>query len=86
MEKVVERKLVAKRMKLYPEKCTGCLQCMLACSFRYDGIFNPLKARTGLERDSIGIVTKILLSPECTFCGHCVTVCHYGARILKEES
>jgi len=28
-----------------PEKCTGCLQCELACSFENEGMFNPSKSR-----------------------------------------
>ena len=28
-----------------PAKCTGCLQCELACSFDNEGIFNPAKSR-----------------------------------------
>jgi len=28
-----------------PEKCTGCLQCELACSFENEGMFNPAKSR-----------------------------------------
>ena len=28
-----------------PEKCTGCLQCEMACSYEQDGLFNPSKSR-----------------------------------------
>jgi carbon-monoxide dehydrogenase iron sulfur subunit len=28
-----------------PEKCTGCLQCELACSFEHEGVFNPARSR-----------------------------------------
>ncbi len=28
-----------------PEKCTGCLQCEMACSLEQDGIMNPAKSR-----------------------------------------
>ncbi len=28
-----------------PEKCTGCLQCEMACSFEHEGNFNPAKSR-----------------------------------------
>ncbi len=27
-----------------PKKCTGCLQCELACSFEHFGVFNPAKS------------------------------------------
>jgi carbon-monoxide dehydrogenase iron sulfur subunit len=28
-----------------PEKCTGCLQCEMACSLDNEGVFNPAKSR-----------------------------------------
>ena len=28
-----------------PVKCTGCLQCEMACSYENEGIFNPAKSR-----------------------------------------
>ncbi len=32
-------------LKIEPEKCTGCLQCELACSLENEGILNPAKSR-----------------------------------------
>ena len=32
-------------LKLEPEKCTGCLQCEMACSYENEGVFNPAKSR-----------------------------------------
>ncbi len=32
-------------LKLEPEKCTGCKQCELACSYENDGVFNTAKSR-----------------------------------------
>ena len=32
-------------LQLEPEKCTGCLQCEMACSFENEGVFNPSKSR-----------------------------------------
>lgn len=28
-----------------PVKCTGCLQCEMACSYENEGVFNPAKSR-----------------------------------------
>ena len=28
-----------------PDKCTGCLQCEVACSLRQEGVMNPAKSR-----------------------------------------
>ena len=30
-----------KSLYIDPEKCTGCLQCEMACSFEQTGVFNP---------------------------------------------
>ena len=34
-----------KSLVIYPDKCTGCLQCELACSSQGEGGFNPAKSR-----------------------------------------
>lgn len=34
-----------KSLVISPDKCTGCLQCELACSYENEGVFNPSKSR-----------------------------------------
>ena len=34
-----------KVLHINPEKCTGCLQCEMACSFENYGVFAPAKSR-----------------------------------------
>ncbi|MEN8260702.1 MAG: 4Fe-4S dicluster domain-containing protein [Pseudomonadota bacterium] len=34
-----------KALQIEPEKCTGCLQCELACSYEHEAVFNPSKSR-----------------------------------------
>lgn len=34
-----------KSLLIAPDKCTGCLQCELACSYENEGSFNPSKSR-----------------------------------------
>ncbi|MEQ8664083.1 MAG: 4Fe-4S dicluster domain-containing protein [Rhodospirillales bacterium] len=34
-----------KALFLDPDKCTGCLQCEMACSYENEGVFNPAKSR-----------------------------------------
>lgn len=34
-----------KSLLISPEKCTGCLQCEMACSYENEGIFNPSRSR-----------------------------------------
>ena len=30
-----------KSLRIIPDKCTGCVQCEMACSYENFGIFNP---------------------------------------------
>ncbi|NIP73075.1 MAG: (Fe-S)-binding protein, partial [Gammaproteobacteria bacterium] len=32
---------MSKQLHITPEKCTGCLQCEMACSYVKEGAFNP---------------------------------------------
>ena len=32
-------------LNIDPLKCTGCLQCEMACSYENEGVFNPAKSR-----------------------------------------
>ncbi len=34
-----------KSLQIDPQKCTGCLQCEMACSLENEGVFNPAKSR-----------------------------------------
>ena len=34
-----------KALKIEPEKCTGCRQCEMACSYENEGVFNIAKSR-----------------------------------------
>ena len=34
-----------KSLHIIAERCTGCLQCEMACSFEADGVFNPSRSR-----------------------------------------
>lgn len=34
-----------KSLQIEPEKCTGCLQCEIACSYEATQLFNPAKSR-----------------------------------------
>lgn len=33
-----------KSLSLSADKCTGCLQCEMACSYEHEGVFNPVKS------------------------------------------
>ncbi|HHW64735.1 MAG TPA: 4Fe-4S binding protein, partial [Rhodocyclaceae bacterium] len=34
-----------KALHIDPAKCTGCLQCEMACSYEHTGVINPSKSR-----------------------------------------
>src|SRR5207248_9225081 len=43
--KVLRRRYVQKSLHIDPDKCTGCLQCEMACSYEAYGVFNPSRSR-----------------------------------------
>lgn len=72
------KKKRVKEIRVYPEKCAGCLGCQLACSLAYEQTFNPLKARIVINW--IGDIDReISFTDECNHCGICVQYCNYGA-------
>ncbi len=65
------------------DRCTGCLNCQLICSFTYHKIFNPdlaqLKIGRGLDDEKGAAFTN-----ECVGCFVCVDYCVYGALTRVE--
>lgn len=70
-------------IKVYPERCSGCMSCQLACSFTYEGSFNPLKARIIINWPG-DLECKISFTETCTDCGVCVQYCNYDALQIEE--
>ncbi|MFQ5660706.1 MAG: 4Fe-4S dicluster domain-containing protein [Gammaproteobacteria bacterium] len=74
-----------KSLQIEPEKCTGCLQCELACSFQATGAFNPSKSRikvfTFHEEGRFSPYT-------CTQCSEawCLHACPVEAIVLNEHT
>lgn len=69
--------------KLYnadPEKCTGCFQCQLACSFAFTKGFNPEDAKLIVNRT---FKKDIIFKPECVDCTICAQACAFGALRLN---
>lgn len=64
-----------------PDKCAGCLICQMRCSIKYEGSFNPAKARIRVEWTDGGSVMgfRISYKDECVKCGICARSCPYGA-------
>ena len=67
-----------KSLVIDPEKCTGCLQCEMACSFEHEGIFNPAKSRIKVFEFEHG---KRSIPYTCTQCADawCMQACPVGA-------
>ena len=65
-------------IKVYPSVCSGCLSCQLICSLRYDGAFNPLKARVIIKSDEISFTDDCIET-----CHLCANYCAYGALICQ---
>ena len=74
-----------KALQLEPEKCTGCLQCEMACSYENEGVFNPAKSR-------IKVFTfhyEGRFAPyTCTQCAEawCLHACPVDAIVINAET
>src|SRR6266496_4900164 len=44
MERRQERRRRMRQLRIIPDKCTGCMQCELACSFVQTGTFQPSRS------------------------------------------
>jgi carbon-monoxide dehydrogenase iron sulfur subunit len=69
---------MAKMLMIYPDRCTGCHNCELACSFFHDGEFRLPVSRIHVhtwEMEGISVPTT------CEQCGDapCVAVCPTSA-------
>ena len=64
-----------------PEKCVGCGICEYACSYRKEGVFNPLKSRIRVIRIGLLINTALV----CRKCEDpsCVRSCPRGALVKR---
>lgn len=63
---------MAKALHMYPDKCTSCLMCEMACSLENEGLFNPAKSRIKVFEFEHG---KTSVPYTCTQCeeAHAVT-------------
>jgi len=74
-----------KALQIEPEKCTGCMQCEMACSYQAEGVFNPSKSR-------IKIFTfheeGRFVPYTCTQCAEawCLHACPVEAIVINEAT
>ena len=64
----------------YPDRCAGCLICMLRCSLRFEGIFKLSASRIKIKK----LVNRpeefeIFFTEDCDACGICAMYCPYEA-------
>jgi Fe-S-cluster-containing hydrogenase component 2 len=67
------------KIEFYPEKCTGCRICEMACSIRNEGVINPSKARLRIYREAMDKYTIKI----CNLCGECIKVCNPKAIYIE---
>ena len=74
-----------KSLHIIAERCTGCLQCEMACSFQADGVFNPSRSRIKVFplHDEGRFVPYT-----CTQCADawCVKACPVDAIVINRET
>ena len=86
------------KIKISPDKCTGCKACLIACSYHHYGYFSKNKGSIALIEDDKFLLRPIIFHYDdgvhkiCDFCINekeplCVKFCKSGAlRILESES
>ena len=80
--------LMAKRklgrpIKVFPEKCTGCLICELRCALRFEKSF--LLSASAIQVHRTGNWKyNITFTERCDNCGICSSYCMYGALVPEE--
>lgn len=72
-------------VKSYPDLCTGCRICELACSMVHDGVFNPEKARITIHSSSLDAMEKALICVHCKK-PKCMEACPVDAISKDSES
>jgi len=74
---------IAGQLTIWPELCSGCRSCQLACSFTRNNEYNPSASCIVLERDlDTEKTAPMIQSLCCDLCGGtpaCVAACSYGA-------
>ena len=83
-----------KSLHIDPAKCTGCLQCEMACSYEHTGAINPSKSRIKVFNfgckvctiacpfGTVNYMADVGKVQKCDLCGgdpKCVTACPTAA-------
>lgn len=67
-----------KYLVVYPDLCTGCRQCELACSFAHEGVYSPALSRIRLVKFEDRCLSVPVV---CSYCDRppCEAACPTGA-------
>lgn len=73
-------------IRIFPERCAGCMICQLRCSLRFTKEFNPSKAKINIIRQvNSDREYDIEFSADCDNCGICARNCPYEALVRDSE-
>jgi formate hydrogenlyase subunit 6/NADH:ubiquinone oxidoreductase subunit I len=67
------------------DKCSGCLTCLLACSYFTEGVFSLTRAKLRISRYEEGSRFMITFLPNCIKCGLCADYCPWDAIVKVRE-
>ncbi len=76
---------MSKILMVYPNKCTGCRNCELACAFQHEGAFRPGATRVHTftwEREGFSVP---LMCQQCDDAA-CVAMCPVGALEFVDDA
>jgi len=71
-----------KKIQINDKRCTGCMTCLTACSFHFEGQFIPSKARLRIHMDPFTGVVEGTVLDSCDHCDgkpECIRWCPVGA-------
>jgi len=72
-----------KYLYVYPEKCSGCRECSVACSLKKYGECNPKKAAITVVRDEFQRYEVPIVCFQCED-PVCLKYCHQNAYVIQD--
>jgi len=75
---VADRARRAGRLRAYPERCQGCLACVVACSLVHEGRVDPVHARLRVIVDPLLAEHEVRVCHQCRR-APCAAACPRGA-------
>jgi NAD-dependent dihydropyrimidine dehydrogenase PreA subunit len=75
-----------KALAINPNRCVGCMTCMLRCSYKFSGTYCPALAAVSVSGpDPGGGGFNIYFQDKCDGCGICAAFCLYGGITAAGE-